>query len=236
MGSENPPPGIEVSQALANFGTDHRLVRPMRFQRPSTLDLKPYSETLWTGLAHSDGQIFFTVQKVQDKWTVKDLTIPLNSYDVVGIHAPRFLTEEKAWQHGSQDFAAEISARGLQPYKLNWLTLTNNAKQGVELIYRHAKSTESQLRLIYRTSDLGLVLYSSSPETSPIRGLTTPGHMPRHIEPVETSSYAEPEPFKLPSFTEICSAGFCLAGLGAVVFLLISSVTQSLKVQSLIEK
>lgn len=236
LNEEGAPPAREASMALSRFSQQHRLVRVLRHQKPSSLNLSQSQSNLWTGLAIVDGQVFFTLEKRGKTWEIRDLTIPLNSQEVMATSGQRFVSEKDAWQQGSSDFAEEIAARGLVPYKINWLRLSASTKHGFELIYKHPKNAASKLRLIYRTSDLSLVLYSKDPDGSPIKGLSLPGSMPRHIEPIEVDAGQDSENGPFPTLAQASSTGFCLAGLGAIAFLLISSVTQSIKVQKLIQK
>jgi hypothetical protein len=236
LNEEGAPPAREASMALSRFSHMHKLVRVLRLQKPSSLNMSQTKPNLWTCLAVVDGQVFFTLEKKGQIWEVRDLTIPLTSQEVMTTGGQRFVSEKDAWLQGSSDFAEEITARGLVPYKINWLRLVASPRHGFELIYKHPKNAASKLRLIYRTSDLSLVLYSKDPDGSPIKGLSLPGSMPRHIEPIDVKSGEDSESSPFPTLAQASSAGVCLAGLGAVAFLLISSVTQSIKVQKLIQK
>ncbi|UOX39757.1 hypothetical protein [Aphanizomenon phage Yong-DA] len=222
--------------ALSRFSQMHKLVRVLRPQKPGSLSLSKTQPNLWTGLAVVDGQVFFTLEKKGQTWEIRDLTIPLTSQEVMASGRRQFVSEKDAWLQGSADFAEEIAARGLVPYKISWMRLASHPRHGVELIYKHPKNAASKLRLIYRTSDLSLVLYSKDPDGSPIKGLSFPGTMPRHIEAIDVKNDEESESSPFPTLAQISSTGVCLAGLGAIAFLLISSVTQSIKVQRLIQK
>lgn len=211
------------------------------------------SEKVVTGMTSADGQNFFTLEKQGQTWTLVDLIIPLHLNDFPATTRMTTRSEDDIWSHATRDFAQVIEEEKLVPGTRNWLNKTDNKPQGVELTFIDAKAKQPRLRLMYRLSDMALVLYSRDPKNSPLQGLAIPGFLPRQIEPVsipesygverigsqgyDSDSRGDAEnSVRMPSAAQIFSIGACLAGLGAIGFLLLTTVAQSIKVQRLIRK